>query len=74
MRILFLFLSLTFFSGKAIGHVKFAYIELKPVSCQSFQYEVIIHMSTDSGGPVLTSFYEISFGDGIEREFSLKKC
>jgi hypothetical protein len=28
-------------------------------------------MSTDSGGPVLTSFYEISFGDGIRHDIQL---
>jgi hypothetical protein len=71
MRILYALLLLISFITNGFGHVRFMFIEVKPVSCQSFNYDVIIHLSQNAGSDILFGGLEVMFGDGTLTSISL---
>lgn len=71
MRILYTLAFLIFINSNSFGHIRFMFIEVKPVSCQSFNYDVIIHLSQNAGSDILFGGLEVMFGDGTYKDISL---
>jgi hypothetical protein len=47
------------------------FIEVRPVSCQSYNYDIVVHLTHGAGSDVAFSGYEIKFGDGTIKQFGL---
>lgn len=71
MRILYTLAFLLFFTSISFGRVDFVFIEVKPVSCQGYNYDIVVHLTHGAGSDVAFSGYEIQFGDGIIKQFEL---
>jgi hypothetical protein len=46
------------------------FIEVKPVSCQSYNYDIVVHLIQGSESDVLLGGVEVMFGDGVGRSLN----
>jgi len=61
---------LVFFFFSAISHPVFINIELQPISCQSYNYNIIVNIIYPESSDILFGGIEVGFGDGVIIEFS----
>ena len=70
MKHLFISSLLIFFFFGATSHPVFINIELQPISCQSYNYNVIVNIIYPESSDILFGGIEVDFGDGVIIEFS----
>jgi hypothetical protein len=61
---------LVFFCFSAISHPVFINIELQPISCQSYNYNIVVNIIYPESSDILFGGIEVGFGDGVIIEFS----
>ena len=61
---------LIFFYFSATSHPVFINIELQPISCQSYNYNIIVNIIYPESSDILFGGIEVGFGDGVILEFS----
>jgi hypothetical protein len=72
MKYLLTLTTIFILNSNAFCFTEYFYIEIKPVSCQSFTYDIILHYTLATGSDfTLGAYPEIFFGDSERVEFEL---
>lgn len=68
MRFFASLLLITGIGTQGFCYARFAHIEAKAVSCQSYTYDIILHTTYTTGADLLFSSIELNYGDGTYDE------